>query len=349
MSAQPLTIGAHALGPGNPAYIVAEIGQAHDGSLGNAHAYIDAVARTGASAVKFQTHIAHAESTPEETFRVNVFPQDRTRYDYWRRMEFTKEQWIGLAEHARDRNLAFLSTPFSIEAVELLEAVGVPAWKIGSGDIANWPLLECVSRTKLPVLLSSGLSTWEELDAAVSCVRKNGAPVAVMQCTTSYPCPAEKTGLNVIGELRSRYECPVGLSDHSGTIFASLAAVTLGANLLEVHTAFSRECFGPDVSSSVTTSELVELVRGVRFIETALSHPVTKDREAAERERVKTLFGRSLVTRQSLAQGHVLQLEDVAFKKPGTGIPAARLSEFVGRRLVRPVQPDQILKEADFE
>lgn len=349
MAAQQLNVGKHTVGVGHPTFVIAEIGQAHDGSLGTAHAYIDAVARAGADAVKFQTHIAQAESTPEETFRVNVFPQDATRFDYWRRMEFTKEQWAGLARHAREVNLTFLSTPFSPEAVELLENIGVPTWKIGSGDISNWPLLERVSQTGLPVLLSSGLSSWQDMDDAVACVKKNGAQVALMQCTTSYPCPPEKTGLNVLEQLRSRYECPVGLSDHSGTIFASLAAVTLGANLIEVHTTFSKECFGPDVTSSVTTAELAELVRGIRFVEKALSSPVLKDEEALERSNTKVLFGRSLVSKRPLSAGQTLQLDDVAFKKPGTGIAATRRDEFIGRRIARTISVNQILKESDFE
>ncbi|MBP6823800.1 MAG: N-acetylneuraminate synthase family protein, partial [Acidobacteria bacterium] len=221
--------------------IVAEVAQAHDGSLGTAHAYIDAAAQAGADAIKFQTHIASAESTPGEPWRVKFSRQDATRYDYWRRMEFTEEQWFGLAAHAEERGLIFLSSAFSFEAVDLLERVGVPAWKVGAGETSNIPLLEKMAATGKPVILSSGMSGWEELDAAVNCVRSNGAPVGVLQCTTAYPCPPEKLGLNVIGELRQRYNCPVGLSDHSGTVYAGFAAATLGANIIEVHITLSRK------------------------------------------------------------------------------------------------------------
>ena len=142
-----------------PCFIIAEIGQAHDGSLGSAHAYIDAVAEAGVDAVKFQTHIAHAESSKHEQFRVKGFPQDKTRYDYWKRMEFTPEQWSDLLSHAKEKGLIFLSTPFSIEAVELLENLNVPAFKIGSGDIDNIDLIESVIKTQKPILLSSGMSS----------------------------------------------------------------------------------------------------------------------------------------------------------------------------------------------
>ncbi len=159
------------VGAGRPALVVAEVAQAHDGSLGTAHAYIDAAAGAGADAVKFQTHIASAESTPGEPFRVKFSPQDATRYDYWKRMEFSRDGWRGLADHARQAGLIFLSTPFSFEAVELLDDLGMPAWKVGSGEVTNLPMLERMARTRRPVIVSSGMADFAELDRAVACVR----------------------------------------------------------------------------------------------------------------------------------------------------------------------------------
>jgi N-acetylneuraminate synthase len=329
--------------------IIGEVAQAHDGSLGMAHAYIDAVANAGADAVKFQTHIAAAESTPGEPWRVKFSRQDTTRYDYWKRMEFSEEQWRGLADHANGRGLLFLSSGFSPEAVDLLERVGVPAWKVGSGEVSNPPLLAKMARTGKPVILSSGLSDWDELDAAVNCVRENGAPVAVLQCSTAYPCPPEKLGINVIAELRRRYGCHAGLSDHSGTIYAGLAAATLGAKLIEVHVAFSRECFGPDVIASITTPELKQLVEGVRFIERALAAPVDKRAMAEELGELRKVFGKSVVAARDLNAGDRMAAEDIAFKKPGTGIPAARFNDVINRRLRRPVAADTPLSEDDFD
>ncbi len=329
--------------------IVAEVAQTHDGSLGAAHAYIDAIAKTGANAVKFQTHIAAAESTPGEPWRIKFSPQDATRYDYWKRMEFTEEQWLGLAEHARERGLIYLSSAFSFEAVELLERIGVPAWKVGAGEVSNLPLIERMARTGRPVILSSGMSDWAELDAAVSCVRTHGSQVAVLQCTTAYPCPPEKLGLNVIAQLRERYNCPVGLSDHSGAIYAGLAAATLGAKIIEVHAAFSRECFGPDVIASVTTSELKQLVDGVRFIERAMANPVNKEAMAESMSDLRLVFGKSIVAARDLNAGHQITSNDIALKKPGVGIPAARFSEVVNRRLKRAVAADTLLSEDDLE
>lgn len=341
-----LSIGGRAVGPGNPCLVVAEVAQAHDGSLGAAHAYIDAAAKAGADAVKFQTHIAQAESTPGEPFRVKFSKQDATRYDYWKRMEFTPEQWAGLKAHCDEAKLLFLSSPFSFAAVELLEKVGVPAWKVGAGELTNLPMLSLMEKTGKPVILSSGMSSWEELDRAVEEVKRR---CAVLQCTTSYPCPPEKLGPNVLGELRERYQLPTGLSDHSGTIYAGLAAATLGCDLLELHMVFSKECFGPDTSSSVTTPELKQLVDGIRFIEKAKANPVNKDVAAQGMAELKRTFGKSVVAARELPAGTRLSEADLALKKPGTGIPAAQLKSVLGRKLKQAVKADTLLAEADLE
>ena len=346
---RPFEIGKRVLGHGRPCLIVAEVAQAHDGSLGMAHAFIDAVADAGADAVKFQTHIAAAESTPSEPWRVQFSQQDATRYDYWKRMEFTEDQWQGLAQHAQKRGLIFLSSPFSLEAVELLIRVGVPAWKIASGEVTNTPMFERITQTGLPILLSTGMSPLSEIDAAVNQVQARELPLVVLQCTSAYPCPPEKVGLNLIPFFRERYGCLVGLSDHSGTIYAGLAAAMLGIELLEVHVTLSREMFGPDVPASVTTAELRQLVDGVRFIERMRSNPVDKDAVAADMRPLRDLFTKSVVARVDLPAGTVISPEHLTVKKPGTGIPASRLPDLVGRRLRRAVVADQILQEEDLE
>lgn len=326
-----------------------EVAQAHDGSLGMAHAFIDAIADSGADAVKFQTHIADAESTPSEPWRIKFSPQDATRYDYWKRMEFTEEQWSGLASHAKERGLLFLSSPFSFEAVDLLERVGVSAWKIGAGEINNHPMLEKIAGTKKPVMLSSGMSSWDELDAAVDRICGNGSPVAVLQCTTAYPCPPEKIGLNVLSELRERYKCPVGLSDHSGKIYSGLAAASLGADILEVHVTFSNKAFGPDVPASVTTDELKKLVEGVRFIEKILMNPIDKNAIAEDMTELKNIFGKSVVAACELPKGKTIEFEDLSLRKPGTGIPAQKMKTLIGRRLTRSITRSEMFTEDDFE
>lgn len=334
--------------PNARCYIIAEIGQAHDGSLGSAFSYIDAVSEAGADAVKFQTHIASAESTKHEQFRVKVFPQDETRYDYWKRMEFTAEQWKGLADYTRQKGLDFLSTPFSIEAVQLLDEIGVPAWKIGSGDISNTSLIAEILKTKKPILLSSGMSSFDELDRAVEMANSASVDYALFQCTTSYPCSAESIGYNVITEMTGRYNCPVGLSDHSGTIYPSLAALAFGAKLIEVHAVFSKRCFGPDTLSSLTIEELTQLVEGVRFIEKGLSNLINKFEVSESKKETKKLFSRSAFYNASVSAGTVLTDKHFSMKKPGGGLTYEAAIDLVGLKLNKDRSFDDFIKLGDF-
>jgi len=343
-------IAGRKVGPGAPCLLIGEVAQAHDGSLGMAHAFIDAIAAAGAEAVKFQTHIAHAESSAQEPFRVRFSQQDETRFDYWERMEFTEEQWAGLVQHARDKRLLFLSSPFSEEAADLLHRVGVPAWKIASGEVNNPLLFEQIAGTGLPILLSTGMSSLEEIDQVVAWIKQRGLPLAVFQCTSKYPSPPEALGLNMLSIFRERYSVPVGLSDHSGAIYAGLAAVTLGASLLEVHVTLSREMFGPDVPVSVTSAELRQLADGVRFIERALANPLDKDASAQEMQSMRQTFNKALVAKRDLKAGHRLSRADLTTRKPASaGIPAQRLEEILNKPVSRHLAAGEFITEADLD
>jgi len=342
------SVGNRMVGAGQPVFIVADVAQAHDGSLGAAHAFIDVVARVGVDAVKFQTHIAAAESTPAEPFRVPFSRQDASRYDYWKRMEFTPEQWQGLADHARERGIEFLSSPFSLEAVDLLEAIGVPAWKVGSGEVTNTLLLNRLVHGGKPVFLSSGMSAWEELDAAVAMVVGAGVPCMVYQCTTQYPCPPERVGLGMIAELQRRYNLPAGLSDHSGDPCFGIAAAALGAVSVEVHIAMHRDCFGPDVVASLVPEDLGRMVRGIRAVEKSLAHPLDKDSSAATMADLKKMFGRGLVTRVPVRAGEVVIMEMLAAKKPALGLPPSQAEQVAGRRARRDLPADHFLTWDDL-
>ena len=341
-------IGTRNVGEGCPPMLIAEVAQAHDGSLGMAHAFIDLIADAGADAVKFQTHIAAAESTPAEPWRVRFSRQDATRYDYWKRMEFSPAQWRELKQHATERKLVFLSSPFSFEAVDLLEKLRVPAWKIASGEITNLPMIERIVGTGRPVLISSGMSAWSELDAAVAVCRRASVPYAVFQCTTAYPCPPERIGLNVLDEFRRRYNCPVGLSDHSGEVYAGLAAAALGAAFIEVHATFHKRMFGPDVPASLDPDQLHVLADGIRQIHKMRTGCIDKDATAKELEPLRRMFGKSIVAKRSLKAGTILTDNDLALKKPGTGLSPGRWHDVIGRRLRRDLDPDTPLTDADL-
>jgi N-acetylneuraminate synthase len=347
MTSKSFNIGNVSIGQGK-CFIIGEIAQSHDGSLGMAHAYVDAVANAGADAVKFQTHIADAESSPDEPWRVKFSRQDKTRFDYWKRMEFEASQWKGLKEHAEDRGLIFLSSPFSIEGIDLLQNLGIQGWKVASGEINNALLLKHLAKTNKPVMLSSGMSTMEEIDSAIEILADADVPYSVMQCTSLYPTPPEKTGLHLIKDLRHRYECPVGYSDHSGKVATGVAAVTLGAEILEIHVTMSREMFGPDVIASVTTNEFRELIDGVRFVEKALSNPFKKDQSAYELEDLRKIFTKSLFAASDIAAGQTIKMNDINVKKPGTGIPVKYMDKIIGKRANKEILKGTMIKNEDI-
>lgn len=328
--------------------IIGEVAQSHDGSLGMAHAFVDAIAAAGADAIKFQTHIAAEESTRHEPWRVKFSRQDETRYDYWKRMEFTPEQWAGLKRHADEAGLLFMSSPFSEPAVDLLRSIGMRVWKVASGEVGNTPMLRRITERNDPVIISSGLSDWAELDSAVELVSRRGNPLAVVQCTSAYPCPPDRVGLNLLGEINRRYGLPAGLSDHSGRIFAGLAAATLGAEVIEVHVALSKEMFGPDVASSLTSEELRKLVLGVREIESILACPVDKSALAADASELRKLFTKSIVAGTDLGKGTILESKHLKLKKPGTGLPPSYLAELIGLELARDLVADEPLSMEDI-
>lgn len=329
--------------------VVAEIAQAHDGSPNVAHSLIDAAARAGVHAVKFQTHIASAESTVREPWRVKFSKRDATRFDYWQRMEFSVQQWREMKAHCEEVGVEFMSSPFSPQAVELLMDIGVRVWKVASGEVANEQLLDSLKATKLPVIFSSGLSTIEELHLAVNRVQLPQAEFAILQCATQYPTSPDYIGLNVIPELESRFGCVVGISDHTATIFATVAAAAIGARIFEVHIRLENDDSGPDASSSLIELQLADLVKGVAFVREALRNPVDKHSLSADQVRLRGVFGRSLVASRDLQLGHVLMASDFAYKKPGGGLQYHDLHRLVGRRLCRDLALNQEFTESDLE
>jgi N,N'-diacetyllegionaminate synthase len=324
--------------------IIAEIGSVHDGSFGNAVKLIEAAASCGADAIKFQTHIAEAETLADAP--MPPYFKGEPRMAYFRRTGFSVDQWRGLREACEAVGVTFLSSPFSLEAVDLLENIGVAAYKIPSGEVSNSPLLEKVATTGKPVLLSSGMSNWAELDAAVAALRPGG-PLTILHCASAYPCPAQQVGLNVLGEMRARYGLPVGFSDHTIGPAAAFAAAALGAVLIEKHFTFSRLMYGSDAANAMEPEDFRRMAQGLHEIWTILDHPVDKDDLAPYRE-MKRIFEKSIVTARPLPQGHVLAAEDLAFKKPGDGIPAARWREMPGCRLRRALPADHKLAFEDF-
>ena len=329
-------------------YIIAEIGQAHEGSLGILHSYIDALATTGVNAVKFQMHIAEAESSEHEPFRIKFSLEDSTRFDYWKRMGFTLEQWKGIKQHCENLGLDFICSPFSNLAVDWLEEIGVAQYKIGSGEVNNFLILEKIAQTKKPVILSSGMSSYAELDQTVAFLKERKVNFSILQCTTAYPTQPEQYGLNVIQELQTRYNVPVGFSDHSAKMETCIAATALRACILEFHVVFDREMFGPDSKASLTISETKNLVDAVRNIATALANPIDKNNANSFVE-LKQIFEKSLAVNNDLPKNHILTFDDLESKKPkGYGMDAARFEEIIGKKLNKDLKKWSFLNEDDL-
>jgi N-acetylneuraminate synthase len=328
--------------------IIAEIAQAHDGSLGIAHSYIDVLADCGVDAVKFQTHIANAESGEFEQFRVNFSYEDKTRFDYWKRMEFTPEQWQGLKIHCEDKGVEFLSSPFSIEAVELLDKLNVKRYKIGSGELSNYLMLDAIAKTGKPIILSSGMSDWNELDDSMNFLKKYNNKISLLQCTTAYPTQPEQWGLNVMQKMKERYQIEVGFSDHSGDIFACLAATTLGADILEFHGVFNHNMFGPDAKASLNIEQISQLVKGVRAINISLNTPQLKV-DITNFSQIKTMFGKSLSTRVAVKKGNIVSITELESKKPGDkGIPAKYFEEIIDKKWNADLPANSFINRSDI-
>lgn len=325
--------------------LIAEIGSVHDGSFGNALKLIEAAAAAGADAVKFQTHIAAAETLKDAP--MPPYFKGEPRFEYFNRTGFSPEQWHSLKSACDALGVVFMSSPFSLEAVDLLERIGMAVYKVPSGEISNLPLIERLAKTSKPILLSSGMSGWEELDHAVAAARR-ACPVQVMQCTTQYPCPPERVGLNVMVDMKSRYNLPFGFSDHTLGPAACCAAVTLGAVTIEKHFTFSRLMYGSDAKHSMEPGEFRALADSLTEIRAILAHPVDKNDLAPYRD-MKRIFEKSVVTTRALAAGHTLTDADLAFKKPGDGIPAAQWRQIQGRVLARDLPQDHKLSMDDLQ
>lgn len=326
--------------------IIAEVGSVHDGSYGNAKKLIELAAGCKADSIKFQTHIAAAETLRDAP--VPSYFTGEPRYDYFERTAFSNEQWRDLKNHCDESSIEFLSSPFSIEAVALLESLEMNRYKVPSGEVTNLPLLAEIAATGKPVLLSSGMSSWEELDDAVNTILRRNPQLTLLQCTSEYPCPYENVGLNVMVQMRERYDLPVGLSDHTLTPYASFAAVVLGASVIERHFTFSRQMYGSDARHSLEPAEFANLVEGIRAIEAMLTSTVDKDAGAVRLHEMKTIFEKSIASVVDIPSGSIITSQMLSLKKPGTGIPARRMAEVIGRRATRDIPKDRLVAEEDL-
>ena len=347
MAAHGFRIGDRHLGAGAPVYVIAEAGVNHGGDVDRALELVDAAADAGADAVKFQTFDPQAVVVAGG--RPAQYQRERTGTEDQRAMlagvALDAAAFGRIAAHARGRGITFLSTPFDEGSAELLDRLGVQAFKVGSGELTNLPFLEALARRRRPMLISTGMADLVEIEAAVTTVRRGGAEqIALLHCVSSYPTPAEEANLRAIDTLREAFgDIVVGYSDHCLGLDVSLAAVARGADIIERHVTLDRAAPGPDHALSLTPAELADLVERVRTVRSALGDGV-KVAQPSERD-VMAVARRSLVAARNLRAGDLVRADDVTAKRPAGGLAPARLPGLVGRRLACDVPADRALSE----
>lgn len=329
-------------------FVIAEIGSIHDGSFTNAMQAVELAKDCGADAVKFQMHI------PEDETLINApsppFFSGEKRWNYFKRTSFTIQQWSEIKFLSEVNGIEFMASPFSETASDILFELGMKRWKIPSGEVTNIPLIEKIASFGGLIILSSGMSTWDELDLAVKVIFEAGGRerLTVLQCTSEYPCETSHVGINVMEEMRHRYRVSIGLSDHTLSIFTPIVAVSKGAMIIEKHLTFSRRLYGSDARHSLEPDEFAMMVNGIRETEKMLSSVIDKDSLMFVKE-MKPIFEKSIVLRQTCRRNTVINRSDIDFKKPGTGISPSKMSNVVGRKLKRDMEANEMLSWEDLE
>lgn len=336
-------IGDRLIGHGQPVFIVAEAGVNHNGQVDLGKKLIDLAKVSGADAVKFQTFKTEkviTEYAEKADYQKLATGSDESQFEMIKELELTHEEFMELFNHAKKKNIIFLSSPFDKDSVDLLDNLGVPAFKVASGEITNFPLLRYIAGKKKPIILSTGMSTIEEIEDAVNTLRKSGAKdVVLLHCVTSYPARIEDANLRTIVTLRNKFKLPVGFSDHTLSIAVPVAAATLGAVLIEKHFTLDKNLPGPDHRASLEPDQLREMIAAIRDVEKALGtgrRKLTKDEQ-----KIKNLVRRSVVARVNIPRGKVITERMLDTKRPGTGIDPRHINLIVGKRAKRNIARDE--------
>lgn len=339
------SIAGRRVGPDHPPLVLVEVGINHEGSLDKAIQMVDAAAGAGAEVVKFQCHITEKEMVPTDMTPGEISTEKL--WDIIKRCELTADEEVQVQKHCEKRGVIYLSTPFSREAADRLDAMGVPAFKIGSGECNNYPLLDHVARMGKPVIISTGMNNIASITKAVETVRRHDVPIALMHCTSMYPTPYDKVRLGAINDLKAAFpDTVLGLSDHSLNIWTCLGAVALGASLLEKHFTISRDWPGPDTGISIEPAELAAMIEGSNAIWQARGG--SKDILPDEQPVIDFAYA-TVVTTAPIKAGEAFSRDNIWVKRPGTGpIEAERFDDVVGHVATRDipgdvhVQPDDI-------
>ena len=341
----PVEIAGRKVGPGQPCFIIAEAGVNHNGSLEMAYRLVDEAKKAGADAVKFQSFKAErlaGARAPKARYQEEATPKGESQREMLRRMELSPEDHRKLFGYASERGILFLSSPFDEESANLLYRLGVAAFKIPSGELTNLPLLTCVCRFERPILLSTGMSTLEEVEMAVAAIRAiHHEGLALLHCVSAYPAPFSEANLRAMETMRDSFQLPVGYSDHTEGLSVALAAAALGACVIEKHLTLDRALPGPDHRSSLEPKEFALLTRGIREVEMALGDGRKEPRPCEEE--IAAVARKSLVAARDIPKGTPLTKELIAVQRPGTGLPPSMHDQVIGRKARRDVREGTVL------
>jgi len=340
-----IKIDGRLIGEGEPCFIVAEAGVNHNGDINLAKKLIDAAKDAGSDAVKFQAFKAERTVTKyaeKAEYQKETTGPNKPQYDMIRKLELKDEEFRELFNYAKKNNIIFLSSAFDKESVDFLDDLGVPAFKVASGEITNFPLLEYIAEKRKPIILSTGMSTLGEIEDALKVIRENGIEdIVLLHCVTSYPAKIEDANLRVIETLRQAFGLPIGFSDHTLGITAPIVAATLGAALIEKHFTVDKSLPGPDHKASLEPDELKEMIRAIRDVEKALGDEIKK--LTREEERIKKVVRRSIVAKVNIPKGVVITEDMLDIKRPGTGIEPKYLNMVIGKKAKKDIKPDELI------
>ena len=335
----------------NKQFLIAEVGLAHEGSLGIAQSFAKIAKLNGADAIKFQHHNYKFESSKNEKFRKRFSQQDRNRTEYWKRTSFSIKDWKKLKTYCNKIKIKFICSPFSIESARELNKIGVFAWKIASGEFNNLPLLEyIIKNSNKPIILSTGLTTYKEIAKIIQFLKKNKKKnFALLQCTSKYPTKIEEVGHDLIEIYKKKFKCKVGISDHSGKINSLLLGISKGADILEFHITFDKNYFGPDTTSSITSKELKFLSSFRDDIIKIKNIKTKKNYLNSNQKKMIKLFGKSIYAKSDIKNNEKIKIEHLKFLKPGNGIGVIDYKKVLGKNSRNFIKKNKLIKFTDLK
>lgn len=338
------------IGDGHPCFVIAEAGVNHNGSLQLAKRLVDAAVEAAADAVKFQTFKGArliSAAAPKADYQMETTDVAEQQLEMVQRFEMSEAMTRSVAEHAANRGIIFLSTGFDEESIDLLDEIGVPAFKVGSGDLTALPFLEFIGRKRKPVILSTGMSYLEEVQRAVETLLAAGCrEIALLQCVSSYPADPKAANLKAIQTLKDTFNVPVGFSDHFLENEIAIAAVSLGANIVEKHLTLDVNLPGPDHRVSLTPEKFKSLVKSIRLVEASRGDGVKRPTQGEQN--VRDVARRSIVAARTIPAGTIITRDMLAFKRPGTGISPAHWEDVVSKRAMREIPCDTLVAMKDL-